>query len=785
MARILHLIGLCTLLLAPACQVVPLTIVEDGTPLAVIIVEADAPKSLAAGEAIQHYVEKMSGARLPLVIEGQPVDDEPAIRLLVGHTQAARKAHVDIPSGFDTTVREDIFEEEGYVLKTVGNSIVIAGNNDGKYKGTHYAAHALLEMLGCRWYFPGDWGEIVPEQHTITIPALDIESRPDFAVRRYWLSGWTPIRGNERAETHEWGEKIGLNFTSFYPEVGDGGLAFLVPPDEYFQEHPEFFAMSEAGERHVGSIVHHTMLCLSNPDLLEESKKNLRAAFAGERTLGNVTDMGFGISPPDGAPYCYCSECKQDSANFAYPRYVHRTTQSEEFFGFAAELAREFPDKFASTMAYSLREIVPQGVEIPPNYMVMIAPISCDVMHPMDSELWRRRDYVRNLKAWRAQTPHITIYDYNPGFLIGNWVPERDTANWAVNAKIYRDIDIKGFRREGRKAVMQTWTSYYIMAKLLWDADADVDALKRDLYDTFFGPAAGTHVQAWWDACENELLQSTMQAHEDFFINHVYNVDFVRGIRKHIDAARSAQMTDAQRGRVEAVALIADHLMAFAQLNAAEMQMDYVDAATAAGRMVELENQLHDIYPHFIENGPMHEGVVFPAGRKKTFEALAAKMDGTVGDLVAKLPLNMKFTRDRFNEGIIGGWHQPEFDDRTWETKNTYYTWDQQDPPEDAAGHDYDGLGWYRAAFDVPADMNGRDFKFWCGGTINEGWVWINGKYAGHKAHKLWWGHPHDFEFDITDLIKPGQTNTIAIRVHNDAEIGGLFRRGFIWSPVR
>ena len=38
-------------------------------------------------------------------------------------------------------------------------------------------------------------------------------------------------------------------------------------------------------------------------------------------------------------------------------------------------------------------------------------------------------------------------------------------------------------------------------------------------------------------------------------------------------------------------------------------------------------------------------------------------------------------------------------------------------------------------------------------------------------------------DMDVADLIKPGQKNTIAIRVLNPADIGGLFRRGFFWSP--
>jgi len=765
-------------------------IVQDGRPRATIVVQPDEPKARQAAEAIQLYVRKMSGAELPIVVEGAPAGEEPGTLILVGHTAAAERLGVQIPSGYDASVHDDAFEEEGYVLKTLGNAIVVGGNNDGPYKGTIYAAYALLERLGCRWYFPGEWGEIVPKRDTVVVPPLDVVSRPDFPVRWIGLSGWVPCSAEERRLYNEWAVKVGFNPARMYPTVGDGFLACLLDPNEYFDEHPEYYAMDESGKRHAGKLPggryydRTTMLCLSNPDVFTESVKNLRAAFAGRKRLGNVSPNGFGISPPDGTPYCYCPACRKASQNFRYPRYFDRTYQSEEFFGFAARLAREFPDKYVATMAYSLREMVPQGVDIPRNLMVMYAPIACDVLHPNDSHLWRRRDFVRNLKAWRERTPHITIYDYNPGFLTGMWVPERDVANMAVNARIYRDIDIKGMRREGRKAFMQTWISYYATAKLLWDADTDVEALKRDFYTTFFGPQAGPHVQAWWDECEEALYNSPMQAHEDFLVNHIYTLDFARRIQRHVEAARACKMTPEQRARFDAFSLIADHFMACAEMYEAEKNLDYAAASAAAQRMIDLENKLSSIYSFFITVGPdWDRRPYFAGGRKALFDRLAAMTDGTKGVMVAPLPLEMKFRRDPFNEGVIGGWYRMDFDDSDWGTENTFYFWEQQDPPLDEAGHHYDGYGWYRATFEVPAEMAGREFRFWCGGTVNEGWVWINGRYAGHQPRKLWWSHPHDFEMDITDLVRPGERNLIAIRVWKDPDIGGMLRRGFIWSP--
>ena len=176
-----------------SCSAAPLTIVEAGKARAVIVVEPDEPKAMKAGQALQTYIEKMSGTRLSLVQEGEAVEGDP-VRLLIGHTQAARELGVEIPAGYDRTMRPEIFEEEGYALKTVGRSIVIGGNNDGHYKGTLYAAYALLERLGCRWYFPDDWGEVVPKKKTISVPDLDVVSRPDFAVRSINPAGWTRCR---------------------------------------------------------------------------------------------------------------------------------------------------------------------------------------------------------------------------------------------------------------------------------------------------------------------------------------------------------------------------------------------------------------------------------------------------------------------------------------------------------------------------------------------------------------------------------------------------------------
>ncbi len=765
-----------------------ITLVEEGAPRAVLIVEVDSPKAMHAAEALQTYIEKMSGVELPLVIEGEdPPENAPAGRVHVGQTAAAQGQNV--PAGFDPSVRDDAFEEEGYVLRTLDeNTLLVAGNNDGPYRGTVFAAYALLEKLGCRFYFPGEWGEIVPQKDTVSVPNLDVLERPDFAWRHIPLSGWVRRTREESEAYREWGYKIGFSADRLHARSSDGSMGGLLPHREYFDEYPEFYAMNRQGERRPGS-----MLCLSSEAMFEKVVERLRRGLEGEENVANIHEnwpgyVGIGFAPPDGAPYCFCDDCKEASQNFRYRYYGQRDDRpmmSEQFFEFTARIAREFPDLWISTGAYSLREAPPQGVDLPDNVAIWHAPITVDVLRPGDTEFWRRTQFMEWLAQWREQTRHVYIYDYNPGLLTGMFVPERDAENMAINAPMYRDLDILGMRREGRKAFMQTWISYYVTAKLLWDANACLEEIKEDFYPTFFGEDAGRHVRAWWDACAERLLESNAQAHEDWIVNDLYNKDFTDRIHEHVESALAADMTEVQRERVEAFALIAENLESFAEMNDAWRHADWQRAAEAAGRMVELKEELNEAYSFLISPDHRDARGYFAAGHKQRFEGYAEKTGGAAGELVAALPLEMRFRRDPFEEGVPHRWYLSGHDDTDWEMRDTFYLLEQQEEPLNERGFHYSGYVWYRGEIDIPERFVDRDVNLYIGGLINEGWVWINGEYVGHRPWAVWWSHSrHPAEFSVGDKLRPGERNTIAIRVLNDPdEVGGLYRRGFLHAP--
>ncbi len=48
---------------------------------------------------------------------------------------------------------------------------------------------------------------------------------------------------------------------------------------------------------------------------------------------------------------------------------------------------------------------------------------------------------------------------------------------------------------------------------------------------------------------------------------------------------------------------------------------------------------------------------------------------------------------------------------------------------------------------------------------MTEAWCWLNGKYAGHRPYQEAYVRSAEMELDVTQFIRPGQINVIAIRV--------------------
>jgi hypothetical protein len=119
-------------------------VLAEGSRSAYQIVVADnaSPSTRHGAEELQRFLQEIGGAKLPIVSDSQPQSPK---EIILGDNAHLKKLGVAIDF--------NALGNEGYVIRTVGDTLVIAG---GALRGTMYGVYGLLEdHLGCRWFAPG------------------------------------------------------------------------------------------------------------------------------------------------------------------------------------------------------------------------------------------------------------------------------------------------------------------------------------------------------------------------------------------------------------------------------------------------------------------------------------------------------------------------------------------------------------------------------------------------------------------------------------------------------
>lgn len=139
-----------------------------------------------------------------------------------------------------------------------------------------------------------------------------------------------------------------------------------------------------------------------------------------------------------------------------------------------------------------------------------------------------------------------------------------------------------------------------------------------------------------------------------------------------------------------------------------------------------------------------------------------------------------KFREDLEEEGHLTGWQSPDFDDSAWRTIQVPADWEKEGvltlnpkwtgyQPNDA----YNGYGWYRRHFTVPADWAGATVILRFGAIDDWDWTYVNGQLVGTTTGDETWDDPRDYALP-PDALKPGEDNVIAVRVCDMGGGGGL-----------
>lgn len=537
---------------AGAAEVTPdLVLAAAGHPRCVIVAAGGlSPSEQTAVKELQKYLQLISGGdAVKVVAPDQANAATNHSRIVVGN-QTVSALYPDVSL-------KDL-GTDGFLLKTVGNSLLVAG---GEKRGTLYAAFELLEKLGVRWWAVG--ATQVPHKPDLTVSPLDERQIPKLEYRdmlygmpelsdednKTWFFAHNKINGFFYAECPEaLGGRVefnalGHNFTALMQPVGD--------LDGTFKAHPEYWAWHK-GKRSPAQV------CTLDTNVFEIMKANVFKEFRKHPEMEFVP-----VGQEDNLIYCKCEKCaalSEREGSQAAPGLVLVNKIAEA-------VENEFPGKSVVAMAYQWSRKPPKSIKPRRNVIVLLASIECDFNRPMaDLTTPDNRAFAEDIIAWGKIAPKFYVWDYTTDFS-HYFMPFPDLDALVPNIQFLARHGAAGILEQGSHGKMiggefdtlREW----VIAKALWNPEhADGPALIREFLDGYYGPA-GAAIQKYIN-----ILHAPGRA----------NPGMITGCFSLLDAAwlTPEVMAESERALQEAERAVADNPVLLARVRHAHLPVWYV-----------------------------------------------------------------------------------------------------------------------------------------------------------------------------------------------------------------
>lgn len=434
-----------------------MVLVKGGKAKASVVLTDQTAETRQAAELLNKFVERISGTRLPLV----PQSKVGRNRVFIGGKSA----------GLDT---------DGYQLECHDGSLSITS---GGGRGAIYGVATLLEQYMGVNYWAYEACDC-PRKSTLELPAMQLCEVPAFRFRQ------TFSYGNEDPDYILW---YRLNHQSevFASDLWVHTFNQILPASVYGTSHPEYYSFLN-GERRPGA---HSQWCLTNPEVFELACQKIDSIFRAHPGKTMIS-----VSQNDGNnTYCQCEACR------AVDEY--EGSPSGNLIRFLNKLAKRFPDKQFSTLAYLYSMHPPKHVRPLPNVNIMLCDIDCKREVPLtDNE--SGRDFMRALEGWGRISDNIFVWDYGVNF-DNMIVPFPNFHILQKNLRLFRKNHTTMVFEQvnGQRGTDFSEMRAYMLGKLMWNPDLDADSLMRTFLNGYYGKA-GKYLYEYHKVLQGALLAS-------------------------------------------------------------------------------------------------------------------------------------------------------------------------------------------------------------------------------------------------------------------------------------
>lgn len=437
-----------------------MTFVKEGKAVSRIIVADKDTINRKAADLLQDFVQRISGARLPIVENAQ-----------------AKKGDIVIGQGNTEGLTED-----GFRLATQEGILRISSGGD---KGAIYGVVTLLDdYLGVEYYTAHTY--TLEKKPTIEIPELDRAENPSFRYRQ------TQSYAIQEDPIYKMWFRLEEPNEVFANNLWVHTFDKILPSAEFGESHPEYYSYIN-GERRPGAA---SQWCLTNPEVFEIVAHRVDSIFRA-----NPDKKMISISQNDGNfTNCTCPTCKALDEQ-------EGGTPSGSLIHFLNKLAARFPDKEFSTLAYLFTMHPPKQVKPLPNVNIMLCDIDCRREVPLTDNT-SGQDFMRAMEGWSKISDNIFVWDYGINFDC-YLSPFPNFPILQKNMQLFKDhhVTMHFSQIAGSKCGTFTEMRAYIVSKLMWNTQQDVDSLMKQFMQGYYG-AAAPYLYQYEKLLEGALLGS-------------------------------------------------------------------------------------------------------------------------------------------------------------------------------------------------------------------------------------------------------------------------------------
>ena len=574
---------------------------QDGRPLCVIAVpKTMTPLEQIARDDLVGILGRITGATFKSVPE-QVVTGR---AIYVGNTEYAARQGIDCCG----------LKDEEWIIRACGDDLVLAG---GGLAGSYYAAQALLRKAG--YYMLTMDQEVVPNRPTLVIENPDERRLPAFAGRcvysgfietafsdgisydlarayNLWLLRNLQNGSGEnaaRVRPYYIGRACNvLQFPVFH------SLLSFVPPEQYFESHPEYYAMNEAGERvRPKAIGIGSCLCMSNPEVAKVVIENMLVMMREDRRLlpPEHCPVLYDLSLLDDFGYlCRCPSCQEIINRHGGEQHGGNTSLMLLFSNQVAEaIAREFPGMTLRIFAYSCCRTPSKTVKPAPNILVQYCDLFSqgDSYRPLTSQ-FNRGPYGKFM-GWVETGSPLMVWDYW-NLTAGVHRPETVLDTIQPDFRLFREHGVRSLFIETDldRCCPQTFfdLQLFVGCQLMIDPDQDVEKLVRVFLEGYYGPAAtvmGEYLQALREGVKaHPTLQISIRIERWKYLTSAFAVHWYRRLT---EAERALPEGSPFRIRVQGDKL---SLLWAVCASAPSYRQAFEDAGIA---MSSLKDECHDL----------------------------------------------------------------------------------------------------------------------------------------------------------------------------------------------